>query len=131
MKWLIDLIIEQIGVPPCYIDRGDPADYDLVQGDMTLDNDHHDFDLSSIVPEGATAVHLRVLLKNTIVNKRIEFRKKGNVNTRNTAQCTTQVANVTLNNDVIVAVGESRIIEYWANAGGWVSISIVVRGWIL
>ena len=58
-----------------YVDRGDPSSWDFQEGDLTTDNTWRDLDLSSIVPSGAVAVHLYVLIKDDTANKNIKFRK--------------------------------------------------------
>ena len=131
MQWLVDLIIEAIGIPPTFIDRGDPAAKDFETGDFTADDNWHDLDLSGIVPEDATAIAATVLLFNIAVNKDVFFRKNGNVKTFNVSRFTTQVASVLISGDIIVAVDADRKIEYMLETGGWMTIHLTVKGWWL
>lgn len=135
MKWLIDLIAEKviatIGIPPVFIDRGDPAAKDFVIGDLTTDDSLHTLDLSGIVPAGAKAVLLEVLITGEFLGKRILFRKKGNTNLHNVMLIRTQGAHVIIEMMGVVAVDAERKIEYKAHNIVWDAIDIVVCGWWL
>lgn len=50
--------VEEIDM--AYIDRGDPPSWDYSKTDFTTDGQWHTLNLRSIVPEGASLVHLRV-----------------------------------------------------------------------
>ena len=131
MQWLIDLVIEAIGIPPVYIDRGDPAADDFVKADFIADGNWYEEDLSAIVPEGAKAVVLRVDLRSDAVGKWIQMRKPGNVNTKNVSMARTQIANLYITNDMICSISEDRKIEWRIQAALWINVEIVVKGWIL
>ena len=131
MQWLIDLIIETIGIPPVFIHRGDPADYDFKLVDLTTDNAWHELDLSGIVPEGASAVHLEVGLSSNTVSSFIRFRHTSQTQLFNSSMSKTQVAAVSTYHNVIQALDADRKIDYFASAIGWLYIRITVRGWWL
>jgi microcystin-dependent protein len=110
-------------------DRGDPASADLTQAEMTTDGNWHDFDMSSIVPDGAKAVVLMVSIMDDVATSQLILRKKGNTNTVSYSGCRTMVANINSTWDLTVPCSTGRVIEYNATAGTWSAISIVVKGW--
>jgi hypothetical protein len=114
-----------------YVDRGDPAAFDFAVGDLTTDGNWHDLDLSSIVPAGAVAVHLRVYAEDDVLKMSVLFRKNGNSNTINAGRVQTYNANARTTDDVIVALDSNRIIEYLASNVVWIDIKIVVAGWYI
>lgn len=129
MQWLIDMVIEAIGIPPTFIDRGDPdqPDYDVTE--LTKDATWHELDLSGIVPEGATAVTLSILIHAAAVQNQLYFRRAGNSEALNIAAITSTVVGLIQTNDFIVAVDENRKIEYNLTALNWNIIFITVKGW--
>ena len=119
MKGLVDM----------FIDRGDPAAYDFVKTDLTLDDAWNDMDLSSIVPAGAKAVLICGHLEGTAVDWKIIFRKKGNTNEINHCGMETIRAGVERHRSCIVAVDAARIMQYKADSETWTTLSLAVRGW--
>lgn len=130
MQWLIDLVIEAIGVPPVFIDRGDPATSDWNQATLTLDGAWHELDISAIVPTNASAILFRGLMRDGAIAKRLGFRKAGHVNAFNTSIMYTQVADVFIQQDCIIAVTTNQKIEYIADAGIDL-IFLTIAGWWL
>ncbi len=112
-----------------YVDRGDPVAQDFDDADLTTDGAWHDLDLSSIVPNGAIAVALRLSVKDGAVDSRVRFRKNGNSNTANVAQIRTQVIDLFINADLKVGCDSNRVIEYWASSLAFTNIDITVKGW--
>lgn len=131
MQWLIDLVIEAIGIPPTFIHRGDPAVADFLIGDFTKDGFWYDLDLSAIVPAGATAVSVFIILQATVISRSIALRKKGQVNSVNQTIMFTQVANLLFSSDILVAVDPDRKIEYKIAAGVNQRCDFTVKGWWL
>ncbi len=131
MEWLIDLIIEAIGVPPCFIDRGDPATYDWTVGDFTADGAWHDLDCSAIVPAGATAVVLTVNGLAVTVARSLKLRRKGNVNEINIAHLNVQAAVISNAEEYIVPLDSNRFLEYKITIGGFLALNASVVGWFL
>ncbi|MHA1304367.1 MAG: hypothetical protein ACTSPI_11775 [Candidatus Heimdallarchaeaceae archaeon] len=112
-----------------FYDRGDSADWDFNVNDFTKDDSWHDLDLSSIVPEGATAVALRLMINNTSLLSEVHFRKNGQANT-NSSVIFTQVVGRRFGGDIIVACDSNRFIEYRiASATGWSELYVAVKGW--
>lgn len=114
-----------------FVDRGDPSAYDLVLASMTTDGTWYDWDVSSVVPAGAKAVMLGISMKDNTVDKYLQFRKNGNVNTYAAVLWRTQAANVTMGFEIIVACDSNRIIEYSASNTTFTFINIVILGWFL
>jgi len=114
-----------------YVDRGDPAAPDLIQSGMTLDSGWYDWDLSSIVPAGAVAVELAVVMSNDTVGKELSFRKNGNTNNHNALRHKQIVANGTEEFAGMVSCDSSRVIEYFGTGGAvtWLVVQVAVRGW--
>jgi hypothetical protein len=114
-----------------FTDRGDPASADKILTGLTVDGAWHDWDLSSGIPAGATAVILRVSLGNNSSNGWLMFRKNGNSNETNVAMVNAPVANVAGYATVTVACDSGRVIEYYvANNGTYAFITITVAGWL-
>lgn len=129
MQWLIDLVIEKIGVPPCFYDRGDPAAWDFTWINLNTDGAWHDLDLSAIVPNAAKAVLLRIRVQCGVVAKLLQFRKSGNVNSLNTNGFRVQVANVVFEGDLVCACTNGHI-EYRTNIIAPTKLAdILVKGW--
>lgn len=131
MQWLIDMVIEAIGVPPCSIDRGDPADLDLLKADFFTDGAWHEHDLSAVVPEGAKAINVTVKYSANAVGREIKFRKHGNTNERNVLQGSNPVANLPYMMNGLIEVDADRKIESNVEAGLYTYINFTIRRWIL
>lgn len=131
MQWLIDLIIDAIGIPPTFIDRGDPAASDFGFGDFVRDGAWHELDLSGIIPTNATCVLLNFFFAGDTVGRAINFRTPGNVNTVNIQDCHQDVANLPMAYGVLVHPDSNRKIEYVFEISGWFLASLAVRGWWL
>jgi hypothetical protein len=110
-------------------DRGDPAAVDFDLTDLTTDGDWHDLDLSSIVDEDAKAVVLYVYLADDAHTSYIRFRKNGNTNDFNYSQIRSQVADIYINGDLIVALDDDQVIEYQTTNTTFNAIAITVKGW--
>lgn len=114
-----------------YVDRGDPSTIDFSKLDITCDTTWYDLDLSSIVPDGAVAVSLVVLLLDNASNSYIRFRKNGNVHEHNFVTLRTQVSMVYVAQHFTVSCDSDRIIEYAASALSFTVIAITVAGWYI
>lgn len=117
---------------PCggsYNDRGDPASWDFSKTDFTADGQWHTLDLSDIVPEGATLIHLGVGAVIAYANSYIQFRKNGIVNDINKKVIVILFGNKEYYEEAWVACDANRKIEYWMSNRTWVQLDMVVRGW--
>jgi len=112
-----------------YVDRGDPAAYDFAVGDFTTDGTWNDLDLSGIVPAGAKAVHLFMVLVDDAAGSLLLFRKKGNTSIFNVAGGSTQVVGVDFDCDIIVSCDANRVIGYYGSNLAFTTINLVVKGW--
>ena len=119
MKGLVDM----------YVDRGDPAAYDVTKAMLDTDGAWHEMDISAIVPAGAKAVHFLVHFDGVGVDWKIMFRKKGNTNEINHAGMETLLNSLERHRSAIVACDSNRTIEYKADNVAWTTLSLAVRGW--
>jgi len=130
-KSIYELSQVEDGGGMAYVDRGDSPAHDFIREDFIADSSWHTLDLSSIVPEGTTSVHLRIQVKSILVNYSINFRKKGNVNEYNMNAIVIQVAGVQRHEDRLVACDSGRKIEYKVVGSNWEIINILVKGWFV
>ncbi|MBA7667202.1 hypothetical protein ES703_75287 [subsurface metagenome] len=131
MQWLIDLIIEKIGIPPTYIYRGDPTEYDFNLGDFTVDYQWHPLDLSAIVPAGAKGVGISIVARPIAVPMDIQFRRGGQVDAYNWSGFMTKVAGNQQKETFMVACDENRIVDYRIETGGVSAMEVVIICWWL
>lgn len=111
-----------------FTDRGDPAAADKTKTDLTL-GAWTDWNLSAIVPAGATSVLLRVHIANSGGGAFVKFRKNGQTYEINSSQVFTPSA-VDTAVDVVVACDTSQVIEYYIwDVGTWGVIDLTVAGW--
>lgn len=113
-----------------YIDRGDPASYDFSKADFSTDGQWHVLDLSNIVPAGTTLVHLSIGAVIAYANSYIQFRKNGIVNDINKKIIVILFGNKEYYEDAQVACDADRKIEYWMSDRTWVTLDMLVRGWM-
>lgn len=116
---------------PRFYDRGDPITPDFTVADFTTDATWRDLSLASIVPAGAVAVVLKVILKDDAVGSQIAFRKNGNAYIYNTGELRTQAVDVVLTGDIYVFLDAGRIIEYYGSNLAFTGITVTVKGWWL
>ncbi|NIP22616.1 MAG: hypothetical protein GWN55_00370 [Phycisphaerae bacterium] len=114
-----------------YVDRGDPSAYDWTHADLTEDGTWRDLDLSSIIPETAKLVHLRVIVQDDAASSSLALRENGNSNLHNGNAVRTQAPDIVNEGEVLVKPDKNRKIEYNATNTTWTLINIVVRGWFL
>lgn len=134
MQWLIDMVTEkvlaEIGIPPVFVDRGDPAVADWTEATLTINSAWHDLDLSTIVPEGASTVLFNGYIRDDAVNSYFFLRSKDNAGLYNISAIITQVANVPVQRDMVVKLTSDRKISY-TGFTGTDFVSLTVRGWWL
>jgi len=117
------------GVGQPFVNRGDPDTLDFVMGDLTLDNDYHDMDVSGVVGVGIRLVWMLVSIKAAEADKDINFRTKGATNEVNRGRVRTHVAAQWQDTDVFVVTDSSGVFSYKAVAATWQGVNICVRGW--
>jgi len=145
MQWLIDIVLEAVAalgyatetwvedkgyLTSTYVHRGDPDDYDVVEGDMVDDNNWHELDLSAIVPEGAKAVHLVVMTMFGAVGRGLFLRNTSQIQPYNAAYCISTVGSVLQYFDITQSLDVNRKIDYKIEPTN-IFILITVRGWWL
>ena len=135
MQWLIDIVatrvVAEIGIPPTFIDRGDPAAADFDQTGLTYDNAWHDLDLSGIVPANAVAVAFLVVNKVNAIGTGTWIRQKGNANDFNLYLQIHQVANTFLVTDGVCPIGSDGLLEYKFSPIPYTGTQITIKGWWL
>ena len=112
------------------ISRGDPADYDWTEADLTMNNNYHDLDLSSIVPEGATGVLMAVAIRDSVINTFFGFKPYGNVNGINSFIARIMVANTTYHTTCMMPLDSNRKLEYICSAP-FDNVYLCVMGWFI
>ncbi len=112
-----------------FFPRGDPATFDFVNGDMTLDNTYYDWDLTSIIPIGTQAVLLAANLANTGAYSHFFMREKGHVNDVASTMLVSGAATLVNREVAIIVPNSNRIVEYRGKTGGWTIIQLTVIGW--
>lgn len=131
MQWLVDLIIATIGIPPTFIDRGDPANYDFTTGDFTTDGFWHDLDLSGIVPSNAKAVVMYAYVKAPSIKRYLQIKVKGKSNFFNIATMRTQTSNCALTLDLVSPINSDGMLEYKTSPVAFTTIYLTIKGWWL
>lgn len=131
MQWLIDMIIDRIGIPPVYIDRGDSASIDFLKDDLTLDGSYQTLDLSNIVPAGASAIAFRITLRNASLPAVFRLVHPDHSIRINRGEYRVAVANVSIHYDAMVGCDANRNVTYWGSNVAWVYLSAIIKGWWL
>lgn len=114
-----------------YTDRGDPSSVDFSKTDFTADENWHVLDLSSIVPEGASLIHLSIsaLTEKKDKNSTIVFCKKGISNKLNVAKIGFHHGDKEYFEDKFVVCDTERKIEYLISNVNWIILNVSIRGW--
>jgi len=115
---------------PAFVDRGDPAAYDFTLADFTTDDNIHELDLSAIISGNASAVVIRLRIEDDLVDSFVLLRKQGNTNSINCSVATTMVANTVIENDLVVAIGPNKKIEYRTTNTTFAKIDFIIKGWL-
>lgn len=112
-----------------FVDRGDPATVDFDVDDFFCDGAWKYLDLSGIVPAGAKAVLLTVSLQDNEVNTYVSFRNGDNSNVYSKSKLTVQVADIFIEQDVVVPVPTDRVISYKTTNTTITVLNVTVKGW--
>lgn len=132
MQWLIDIIaqkvIDTIGIPPCYyILTG--SNYFLIDK-FIVDGQEHEFDLSSLIPIGTTAINIQARAKSSDGNG-IWFIRPPGSSPLGSCHMRPQVANKDISIHSVVGMTESRSFMYKFYGDTWTSFALKVRGYFL
>ncbi len=118
--------------PVCFVNRGDATAADFSVGSFTRDNAIHQLDLSAIVPAGAVAVFLRVIIQDTAAAKYIMFFPNGETHEYSIDYLNTQVANVPIGMTMgPIALDANRKISYQSNISNGQTLDVTVKGWFI
>lgn len=137
MQWLINLVAEkviaEIGVPPCYIDRGDfTGEFASINAGLN-DGLWHEIDFSSIVPANAKAVVIRLRAENTVAGESIQVQPKDTLKDV-PGHCAFSIPSADITNRTWMVIGLSTDLKIIYNAtslGVWSNSGVSLRGWIL
>jgi len=110
-----------------YVHRGDPSGKDKT--DFIANGTWIDWDLSAIVPAGATAVLMHVAILDDAAGNAFEFRRNGSTDVYAKARTNTQVANIPMTQSLIVPCDTNRIVEYTATNTTWAALEATIVGW--
>lgn len=116
---------------PSFVDRGDPAAFDFSVVDFTTDGVWHSLDISSIVPEGASAVVIRTRIFDNLSGQYFVLRRHGLANDICTFVSRTYVASAFIDGLAVISLDSSRLVDYRCSNTVWSSIDIVVNGWFV
>jgi len=137
MQWLFDLVAQQvidtIGVPPCFVWRGNFDSTDYNAASMTFDNNWHTLDFSSIAPAGAKALNLYTSVYSDFVGFSCRFRcrRAGATHNQDTCILRPQVAGIWFCGCFFVACNDNREVEYTFDNAVNPDAKVTCRGWIL
>lgn len=135
MQWLIDIVaqrvIDTIGIPPTYIWRGQRAFADWTIAFFDTDATWYEWDMSAIVPAGATAVLLRVVMSADVADALFELKNFDMASVFFVDCLRTQVANQVFTYLLPMSINADRKLKYWAENVNWTTISVAVEGWWL
>ncbi len=92
-----------------------------------------ELDLSSIVPYGARAVVLSILIQDNVAGSLLSFRKNGQTNVYQRTCHYSIVANQLIGAQPVIGIDENQKIEVYTDPAppSWTTIDISVLGWWL
>jgi len=146
MQWLFDIVLAMVAnagyalqswvqaqgyLTTGFVNRGDPNVVDYDKNDFIKDAAWHTLDISAIVPAGAKAVALSVLLTGPTVAKGFWFARNGQAFGRNAFRGSLVVANLLHIYDGVVAVDTDRKIQYLFHVSAFTQIDVTVKCWWL
>ena len=113
----------------------DPSTFDWIEtGSGTIlitDGLVHDLDCSAIVPAGAVAILMMVIVLDNLTGSTIALRRKGNMYWYAQGGVSTQVANISIRNNFVVPCDVNRFVEYITTNTSYSNISLGILGWFL
>ncbi len=119
-----------------WVYRGNTTANDFTVGDFTTDATWNVLDINSgangsVVPLGATAAQIRLLLKDGTVGIKLEWRGAGNANSNNALSSIIQVANVSFADSGVIPLNSAGNVEYWGTNTTWTTISVIIMAWFI
>lgn len=135
MQWLIDLVaqrvIDTIGIPPTYVDRGEHSGHDWLLGDLTVDGSWHDIDMSLLVPAGAKGVNLHSVCVTSVITDIFYLKPKSHGTVFGSCTLRPQVINHSFCVRRAFAIDSDRVMEYRFIGSGFSLFQMSVKGWWL
>jgi len=116
---------------PRFVSRGDPDNWDFETSDFVTDGTWRDLDLSSIVPEGASAVLISGNMLDNTVGLLFSFRQNGVSSGSTAMRAYIQASNIDYGFCWTLPVDACRKVEYYATNTTWTRIRISVAGWFI
>lgn len=111
------------------VDRGALASADFSHADLTLDGNPHSLDLSAIVPQGATWVHLRVEVTPATIPGGIVFFKYSRGSDYTAWVAGSPVVAVPVSLLGMIPIDSDRVIGYASACAPATTIYIAIIGW--
>lgn len=101
-------------------------------GDFTTDASwkNDGLDLSGIIPSGAVAVHLLITIEDELVGSKFRIRKDV-ASSSNRYYGVTYLADKGIDSHVIIALDSNRLLDYFGDNVGFVTIDVTVLGWFI
>lgn len=120
-------VVRETVVVPQFVDRGDPAEPDWTQADLTCDENWHVLDLTTVnaAIAGATEVQFRIVFSGSYGDVRL--RRHGAVNGINVERQIFESGDPQSGFTLHVAPDENGRIDYWASSGA--RFALTVSGW--
>lgn len=131
MQWLTDLIIDTLGIPPCYVPSLYPGIAHFTQVDLTIDEAYHKLELGSILPAGASAANISIRATCDAAGELIRFRHPDDARMQGRCILWTQAAGVTQQEVWAQGVDNLLNCEYYISNANWPMIQILIKGWWL
>lgn len=128
--WFTNDVGDDTQLGTSFITAGDPATYDFVKSDLTLNNAFHDMDLSGIAPAGAKAVIMSVRMRTATVGSYFAIKPGSNTNNFNISYAATQVANQFFYSPLTIEMDASMVLKYAAANVTWTNVDISILGWL-
>ncbi|MBA7655344.1 hypothetical protein ES703_63248 [subsurface metagenome] len=131
MQWLVKLVLEAIGVPPVFINRGDSEFLDFGMMDFDQSPGWKNLDCSGIVPSNASAIAFWFDGFSPTVESTVSFFVGGHAHIPNSCVLIAQVANILNNGDFVLPIGPDGIVQYGFATNDWEFIGMFIKGWWL
>lgn len=114
-----------------YYDRGIMSSFDKQIGQITNDNDWHEWDISGIIAPKTKLIFVRVTFKADGDTASFYLRIPGDGNVLNCAAFQTGIVNKTVELFGSVAPDADGLIEYRASVDTFAILNVMIRGWIV
>lgn len=125
-----DYILGSVELGDTFTARGDTDAADIDQSTMIMNMEFHDWDISDIVPEGATVVLVACMFMDSAAGKFCFLKTKGYSGDYNISQIYNPVANKSVGADFVIPIDPTtRILEYVVGGSPVQLCFLTVKGW--